>query len=66
MSAQQNAGVRKTVRQLTLALVACLAVAGGAAVATADNGAASQQQQNAGVTNEWPFVDPTPTPKPTN
>ncbi|MEV7275545.1 hypothetical protein [Streptomyces sp. NPDC093111] len=65
MSAQQNTGVRKTVRQFTLALVACLAVAGGAAVATAEDGAAAPQQ-NAGVTNEWPFVDPTPTPTPTN
>ncbi|GAA2788049.1 hypothetical protein [Streptomyces showdoensis] len=65
MSAQQNAGVRKTVRQFALALVACLAVAGGASLAAADDSGAAQQQ-NAGVTNEWPFVDPTPTPTPTN
>ncbi|MER8042001.1 hypothetical protein [Streptomyces sp. NPDC094032] len=64
MSAQQNTGVRKTVRQFALALVACLAVAGGAAVAAADDGAAVQQQ-HAGVTNEWPFATPTPV-APTN
>ncbi|MEU6978673.1 MULTISPECIES: hypothetical protein [unclassified Streptomyces] len=64
MFAQQNAGVRKTVRQFALALVACMAVAGGAALATADDSAAVQQQ-HAGVTNEWPFATPTPAP-PTN
>lgn len=64
MSAQQNTGVRKTVRQFAFALVACMAVAGGAALATADDTGAVQQQ-HAGVTNEWPFATPTPV-APTN
>lgn len=64
MSAEQNSGMRKTARQLALALVACIAVAGGAALA-ADGGSAAPQEQHAGVTNEWPYATPTPV-APTN
>ncbi|MFC8505129.1 hypothetical protein ACFU3J_00285 [Streptomyces sp. NPDC057411] len=65
MSAEQNTGVRRTVRQLALALVACMAVAGGAALAAADDSGAVPAEQHAGVSNEWPYSSPTPV-APTN
>ncbi|MER7515057.1 hypothetical protein [Streptomyces sp. NPDC126499] len=64
MSAEQNLGMRKTVRQFALAFVAALAVAGGAAVAAsgdAEAPAVHQQQVFAEDVN-WPV----PTPAPTN
>ncbi|MFC9794374.1 hypothetical protein [Streptomyces sp. NPDC057695] len=61
MSAEQNSGIRRTVRQFALALVACLAVAGGAAtVAAVDSAPAGQQQ--AGPTDDWPHAVPTTKP----
>jgi invasion protein IalB len=63
MSAQSVTGARKTVRQFALAMVACLAVAGGAAVVAAqDSAPAGQQPSVAG--DEWPA--PTKSPAPTN
>ncbi|MFF0432814.1 hypothetical protein ACFYU9_11385 [Streptomyces sp. NPDC004327] len=61
MSAQQTTGIRKTATQLALALVACLAVAGGAAaVAHSDDAAVQQQPGVAGA--EWPAPPASPTP----
>ncbi|MFI8518707.1 hypothetical protein ACIGEZ_12910 [Streptomyces sp. NPDC085481] len=61
MTAEQNSGMRKTVRQFTLALVACLAVAGGAALAAAPDAAPAGQQQ-AGANDDWPHATGTPAP----
>ncbi|WP_338494619.1 hypothetical protein [Streptomyces sp. SJL17-4] len=60
MSAEQNSGIRMAVRQFALALVACLAVGGGAALATTADAAPAGQQQ-AGPTDDWPHAVPTTT-----
>ncbi|MFI8826839.1 hypothetical protein [Streptomyces sp. NPDC053431] len=63
MSAEQNSGIRRTVGRFAVALAACLAVAGGAAVAAApDTAPAGEQQQRAGATDDWPYPAPTTAP----
>ncbi|MFF6774259.1 hypothetical protein ACFY8W_11915 [Streptomyces sp. NPDC012637] len=62
MSAQQNTGLRKTVRQFTLALVACMAVAGGAAVAGSGDAEAPAAPRLMLADDNWPV----PTPAPSN
>ncbi|CAM5433515.1 hypothetical protein [Streptomyces tanashiensis] len=65
MSVAQNTGIRKAVRQLLVAAVACTAVAGGAAFAVdSDSSAPVTPQTIAGVAedNGWPVVPPKPTP----
>ncbi|MFE4590611.1 hypothetical protein [Streptomyces laurentii] len=54
MSAEQTQATRRTVRQFALALVACLAVAGGAALVSATDGPSAATQQQAGTTTDWP------------
>ncbi|MET9436102.1 hypothetical protein [Streptomyces sp. NPDC006551] len=66
MSAVRISGIRKTVRQFALAAVACMAVAGGAAlVAAPDTTSASVPQQASGADVDWPNATPTPV-APTN
>ncbi|MFE3071968.1 hypothetical protein [Streptomyces sp. NPDC059247] len=64
MSVAQNTGIRKAVRQLLVAMVACTAVAGGAAFALDSGNAPVAPQTFAGVAedNGWPVVPPKPTP----
>ncbi|MFD3996198.1 hypothetical protein [Streptomyces sp. NPDC058548] len=65
MSVAQNAGIRKTVRQLLVAVAACTAVAGGATFAVgSDIDPTVTPQTVAGVAedNGWPVVPPKPTP----
>ncbi|WP_086832339.1 hypothetical protein [Streptomyces sp. NRRL B-24572] len=65
MSVQQNSGIRKAVRQFMVAMVACTAVAAGAAFAVSpDSTAPVTPQTVAGVAddNGWPVVPPNPTP----
>jgi hypothetical protein len=62
MSAEQNSGIRRAVRQLALALVACLAVAGGAAVAAAPDKEPAKLEQHAGTAVDWPGPAPTASP----
>ncbi|MFD0372587.1 hypothetical protein [Streptomyces sp. NPDC059071] len=63
MSAQQNTGLRKTVRQFALALVACMAVAGGAvAVAGSGDAEAPAAPRLMLADDNWPV----PTPAPSN
>lgn len=59
MSVAQNSGIRKTARQFSVALVACLAVAGGAALVAAPEHAPAGQRQQAGADDDWPFPAPT-------
>ncbi|MFJ5834578.1 hypothetical protein [Streptomyces sp. NPDC093089] len=68
MSAAQNTRLTKAVRQLLVAMVACTAVAGGAALAVSPEGAPVVPQTVAGVAddNGWPVAPPQPTPSPTN
>ncbi|MFB6838188.1 hypothetical protein [Streptomyces sp. NPDC056361] len=68
MSAAQNTGIGKAVRQLLVAAAACLAVAGGAAYAVSPDSAPVDPQTVAGVAddNGWPVAPPQPTPSPTN
>ncbi|MFI8963915.1 hypothetical protein ACIGO8_17580 [Streptomyces sp. NPDC053493] len=61
MSVEQNSGIRKAVRRFAVALVACLAVAGGAALATSPDPAPAGQQR-AGATDDWPHPVGTPAP----
>ncbi|MBT2443643.1 hypothetical protein J7E93_26815 [Streptomyces sp. ISL-36] len=65
MSAVRIAGVRKTVRQFSVAVVACMAVAGGAALVAAPDSASAPVSQQAGAENDWPKASPTPV-APTN
>ncbi|WMX45762.1 hypothetical protein [Streptomyces roseicoloratus] len=61
MSAQQNTGPRNTVRRFALALVACLAVAGGAAAAVGGAEAPATHQQPAFADDvNWPVPTPAP------
>ncbi|MEV5968388.1 hypothetical protein [Streptomyces sp. NPDC051921] len=62
MSAEQNSGIRRTVGQFAVALVACMAIAGGAAVVAAPDAAPTGQQQRAGANDDWPFPAPTTAP----
>ncbi|WP_369145708.1 hypothetical protein [Streptomyces sp. R44] len=64
MTVQQNSGIRKAVRQLLVAAVACTAVAAGAAFAVSPGSAPVAPQTVAGVAddNGWPIVPPNPTP----
>ncbi|MER5208399.1 hypothetical protein [Streptomyces sp. NPDC002825] len=64
MSVQQNTGIRKAVRQLLVAMVACTAVAAGAAFAVSPDSAPVTPQTVAGVAedNGWPVAPPSPTP----
>ncbi|RSS50500.1 hypothetical protein [Streptomyces sp. WAC01280] len=68
MSAEHATGTRRIVRQLALAAAACLAVAGGAALATAPSAVSAPQyvvaDGTAGGTTAAPT--PTPTPSPSN
>ncbi|MET9952893.1 hypothetical protein ABZ135_15260 [Streptomyces sp. NPDC006339] len=59
MSAERNAGARKAIRQFALALVACLAVAGGAAVAAGGEGDTPATQHVVAEDN-WPIQSPAP------
>ncbi|GAA3392701.1 hypothetical protein [Streptomyces roseoviridis] len=59
MSVERNTGVRRTVRQFALALVACLAVAGGAVAAVGGQGDAPVQQLVVADDN-WPIQTPAP------
>ncbi|MFE0653650.1 hypothetical protein ACFVZH_34330 [Streptomyces sp. NPDC059534] len=64
MSAAQNTRITKAVRQLLVAMVACTAVAGGAAYAVSPDSAPVAPQTVAGVAddNGWPVAPPKPTP----
>ncbi|MFE1550292.1 hypothetical protein [Streptomyces sp. NPDC058718] len=65
MSAEHATGTRRIVRQFALAAAACLAVAGGAALATAPSAVSAPQHVVAdGGTTAAPT--PTPTPSPSN
>ncbi|MEU0402698.1 hypothetical protein ABZ318_21130 [Streptomyces sp. NPDC006197] len=68
MSVAQNTGIRKTFRRLVIAMVACTAVAGGAAFALDSGSDPVTPQAVAGVTedNGWPVAPTDPTPSPTN
>ncbi|MEU3606695.1 hypothetical protein AB0E83_14805 [Streptomyces sp. NPDC035033] len=66
MSVEKNSGMQKTARQFLLALTACLAVAGGAALAVAPGDAPESPVQHAGVTVDWPHTTATATPAPVN
>ncbi|MEU3400351.1 hypothetical protein [Streptomyces filamentosus] len=57
MNARPNAGLRTTARQFALALTACLAVGGGAALVVAPQAASAPSHTVAGVAG-----DPLPTP----
>ncbi|MFF8607848.1 hypothetical protein ACF06X_18105 [Streptomyces sp. NPDC015346] len=63
MSAARNAGIRKTVRQFAIAMVACTAVAGGASLAAGGTAPAPAQlhQQADGTNDDWPAPSPAPT-----
>ncbi|MFE7551249.1 hypothetical protein [Streptomyces gardneri] len=63
MSAEHATGMRKTVRQFALAAAACLAVAGGAALATAPSADSAPQHV---VADGAATPTPTPTPSPSN
>ncbi|MFE5487403.1 hypothetical protein [Streptomyces sp. NPDC056527] len=66
MSAVRIPAVRKIVRQFAIAMVACTAVAGGAALAAAPETTPASISQQAGAENDWPKA-PTPSPvAPTN
>ncbi|MFB7836634.1 hypothetical protein ACFVFF_30220 [Streptomyces sp. NPDC057680] len=65
MSVAQNTGIRKTVRQLLVAVAACTAVAGGATFAVgsdADHPVTPQTVAGVAEDNGWPVVPPKPTP----
>ncbi|MET9673558.1 hypothetical protein ABZY68_10760 [Streptomyces sp. NPDC006482] len=64
MSAEHATGMRKTVRQFALAAAACLAVAGGAALATAPNAVSAPQHVVADGATDGTTATPTPTPTP--
>ncbi|MBB4986236.1 MULTISPECIES: hypothetical protein [Streptomyces] len=68
MSVAQNTGIRKAARQLIVAIVACTAVAAGAAVAVSPDSAPVTPHTIAGVAddNGWPVPPVNPTPSPTN
>ncbi|MFI6420220.1 hypothetical protein ACIBG6_22820 [Streptomyces sp. NPDC050842] len=66
MSAEHATGMRKTVRQFALAAAACLAVAGGAALATAPSGVSAPQHVMAEGAAGETTATPTPTPSPSN
>ncbi|MFI8764224.1 hypothetical protein ACN9M0_20580 [Streptomyces sp. R-07] len=68
MSVAQNTGIRKIVRQLVVAAVACTAVAAGAAFAVSPDSAPVTPHTIAGVAddNGWPVAPTDPTPSPTN
>ncbi|MFD0148514.1 hypothetical protein ACWGQ4_05800 [Streptomyces sp. NPDC055721] len=63
MSAEHTTGTRRIVRQFALAAAACLAVAGGAALATAPSAASAPQHV---VADGTAAPTPTPTPSPSN
>ncbi|WP_329117743.1 hypothetical protein [Streptomyces sp. NBC_01353] len=66
MSAVRIPAVRKTVRQFVVAMAACTAVAGGAALAAAPDATSVSTSQQAGAENDWPKA-PSPSPvAPTN
>ncbi|MFJ3585953.1 hypothetical protein ACIPPS_27520 [Streptomyces sp. NPDC090127] len=64
MSAARIPGIRKTVRQFAVAIAACTAVAGGAAlVAAPDDTAPTAPSAVAdGQDNGWPVPPPSPAP----
>ncbi|MFB7608472.1 hypothetical protein [Streptomyces gardneri] len=64
MSAEHATGMRKTVRQFALAAAACLAVAGGAALATAPSADSAPQHVVADGAADAATATPTPTPTP--
>ncbi|MCX5392302.1 hypothetical protein [Streptomyces sp. NBC_00094] len=64
MSAEHATGMRKTVRQFALAAAACLAVVGGAALATAPNAVSAPQHVVADGATDGTTATPTPTPTP--
>ncbi|MFD7321974.1 hypothetical protein ACFV9D_12980 [Streptomyces sp. NPDC059875] len=65
MSAVRIPAVRKTVRQFAVAMVACMAVAGGAALVAAPDATSASTSRQAGADNDWPNVSPSPV-APTN
>lgn len=64
MSAEHATGTRRIVRQFALAAAACLAVAGGAALATAPSAASAPQHVVADGVSDGTTAEPTPTPTP--
>lgn len=60
MSAVRSAGIRKTVRQFAVAMTACMAVAGGAALVSAPDAGPAATSKQAGAENDWPKASPTP------
>ncbi|MFI9744428.1 hypothetical protein [Streptomyces sp. NPDC052494] len=64
MSAEHATGTRRIVRQFALAAAACLAVAGGAALATAPSAVSAPQHVVADGTADGTTAAPTPTPTP--
>lgn len=64
MSAEHATGMRKIVGQFALAAAACIAVAGGAALATAPNAVSAPQHVVADGVADATTATPTPTPTP--
>ncbi|MFD3534419.1 hypothetical protein [Streptomyces sp. NPDC058664] len=64
MSAEHATGMRKIVRQFALAAAGCLAVAGGAALATAPGAVSAPQYVVADGASDGTTAEPTPTPTP--
>ncbi|MEU9699990.1 hypothetical protein [Streptomyces sp. NPDC047981] len=64
MSAARIADIRKTVRQFAVAIVACTAVAGGAALVAApdDTAPVGPRMVADGQDNGWPVPPPSPAP----
>ncbi|MEU9995791.1 hypothetical protein [Streptomyces sp. NPDC050848] len=64
MSAVRIAGIRKTVRQFAVAIAACTAVAGGAALVAAPDDTATVRPGTVadGQDNGWPVPPPSPAP----
>lgn len=57
-----NKNANKTVRQFALALVACLAVAGGATIAATSSDSGAATHQPASAVDEWPAPPATTAP----
>ncbi|MFF7181901.1 hypothetical protein [Streptomyces sp. NPDC008121] len=64
MSAAHGADIRTAARRFAVALTACLAVGGGAALVAAPDSALAPVSQNAGgqEDNGWPVPPPSPAP----
>ncbi|MFE0705154.1 hypothetical protein [Streptomyces sp. NPDC058872] len=68
MTTRQSVGIRKAARQFIVAMVACTAVAAGAAFAVSPGSDPVVPHTIAGVAddNGWPVPPTDPTPSPTN